>query len=143
MAYLNLIIDLAGLALWLNWLSFRLDPLAKAMPASLAGTLKRAELPGPKRWKFLAALAALLLARVWLLLELSGVANVTPKLRLGFVSLPFRGDLMSHMLVFSILSFSLVLAGFYLWMLLLSAVNYTAAGTDPFDRLVRSSDQMA
>jgi uncharacterized protein YggT (Ycf19 family) len=137
MAWLNLIPDLAALALWLNWLQFRSDPLAKMRPASLAGTLKRAEVAGPKRWKFPVLLAALLLARAWLYVELSGVVNLTLKLQLGFINVPFRADLPLHMVVFSVLSFASVLATFYLWMLLLSAINGSPAAANPVHELVR------
>ncbi len=136
MAWFNLILDLAGLALWLNWLTPP-DPLIKTAPASLAGTLKRTDATRPKRWKFAAALAALLLARAWLWLQLSTVANVTPKLRLGLIPIPFRADLALHMIVFSILSFGVVLGTFYLWMLFLSAVNQGLAESNPFHKLVR------
>jgi hypothetical protein len=137
MAWLNLIPDLAALALWLNWLQLRSDPIAKTGPASLAGTLKRAEIASPKRWKFPVMLAALLLARAWLYLELSAVVNLTPKLRLGFINIPFRSDLPMHMAVFSVLSFAFLLATFYLWMLLLSAINCGPAGANPIQETVR------
>jgi hypothetical protein len=137
MAWLNLIPDLAALALWLNWLQLRSDPLAKTGPASLAGTLRRAEVATPKRWKFPVLLAAVLLARAWLYLELSAVVNLTPKLQLGFINIPFRGDLPLHMMVFSVLSFAFVLAAFYLWMLLLSTVNSGLAGANPVQEMVR------
>ena len=137
MAWLNLIPDLAALALWLNWLQLRSNPPVKTGPASLAGTLKRAEVARPKRWKFPVMLAALLVARTWLCLQLSAVVNLTPKLRLGFINIPFRGDLPLHMMVFSVLSFVFVLGTFYLWMLLLSAVNSGLAGADPVHELVR------
>jgi uncharacterized protein YggT (Ycf19 family) len=136
MAFLNLMFDLAGLALWLNWLTIPLDPLAKTAPASLAGTLKRTDAAGSKRWKFAAALAALLLARAWLWLQLSAIASVTPKLRLGFISIPFRADLAGHMIVFSTLSFGVILGAFYLWMLFLSAVNHGLTDANPFHKLV-------
>jgi hypothetical protein len=136
MALLNLIVDLAGLALWLNWLTIPLDPLAKTTPATLAGTLKRAGATRPKHWKFAAALAVLLLARAWAFVQLSAIASVTPRLRLGFLSIPFRAGLASHMIVFSILSFTFVLATFYLWMLFLSAVNRDLAETNAFHKMV-------
>jgi uncharacterized protein YggT (Ycf19 family) len=137
MAWINLIPDLAALALWLDWLQLRSDPLARTGPASLADTLRRAEVAGPTRWKFPVILAALLLARAWLYLQLSAVVNLTPKLRLGFINIPFRGDLPLHMVVFSLLSFAFVLGAFYLSMLLLSAINGGAAGANPVHELVR------
>ena len=138
MAWLNLIPDLAALLLWLNWLQLRSDPFAKTTPASLAGTLKRAEVASPKRWKFPAMLAALLLARAWLYLQLSSALNLTLKLQLGFINVPFRGDLPLHILVFSALSFASVLATFYLWMLLLSAINSGPAMANLVHEMIRA-----
>ncbi len=43
MALIDFILNLAGLLLWLNWRSVRLDPLGKRTPATLIGTLRRAE----------------------------------------------------------------------------------------------------
>ena len=63
MGLIDFILNLAGMLLWLNWRSIRFDPLARTTPATLAGTLRRAEPPRMKRWHFLAALAALLLLR--------------------------------------------------------------------------------
>jgi uncharacterized protein YggT (Ycf19 family) len=137
MEWLNLIMDLAALVLWLNWRQAGLEPLAVMAPATLAGTLKRTETAAPKRWKFGVALAVLLLARAWLYLQLAGVANLSPRLRLGFVNIPFRANLPLDMLVFSLLSFGFVLAAFYLWMLLLSTIDGGATDSSPVARMVR------
>lgn len=143
MGWLNFVIDFAALVLWLNWQQARLDLLAGTAPATLAGTLKRTERADPKRWKFGVALGALLLARAWLYLQLGGVANLSPRLRLGFINIPFRADVPLHMLVFSLLSFVFVLATFFLWMLLLSATDGGTAGANSVARLVRQQIKWA
>ena len=135
--------DLAALVLWLNWRQAGLEPLAVTAPATLAGTLKRAETAAPKRWKFGVALAVLLLARVWLYLQLGGVSNLSPRLRLGFINIPFRANLPLDMLVFSLLSFGSVLATFYLWMLLLSTVDGGATDSNPVAKMFRLQIQWA
>ena len=43
MGIIDFILNLAGLLLWLNWRALRFDPLGKRTPATLIGTLRRAE----------------------------------------------------------------------------------------------------
>jgi uncharacterized protein YggT (Ycf19 family) len=137
MALLNFILSLAGLALWANWLSGRTDPLVRTPSVSLAGTLKRTRAPSRRRWQHLAGLAALLLVRPWLWLQFSSLVTWTPRIRLGVIVLSFRGGLWSHLLVFSLLSFGAVLAGFYLWLLLFSVLNGRSLDANPLQRLAR------
>ncbi len=120
MALFNLFVNLFGLALWINWLASRHDPLASASAATLAGTLKRARNGTAPRWRYPAGIVVLLLARAWLCLQLSSVVNWTPRLKFILVMLAFRSDFKMHMLVYSFLGFAEILAGFYLWLILLS-----------------------
>jgi len=134
MGLIDFILNLAGLLLWLNWRSIRLDPLGKRTPATLIGTLRRAEPSRFRRWHLLAALGGLLLLRAALYWQIgSGVGWAAGKLNLGVIELSFRSDSFGRILLFSILSFSLILGVFYLWLLLLSIL----AGPEPFHRLVR------
>ena len=137
MALFNLLVNLFGVALWSNWLSSRFDPLVKTSAASLAGTLKRARAAAPKRWPYLAGLAALLLARMWICLQLGSAFNWSPKLKFVFVVLSFRSEFADHMLVFSILSFAEMLAGFYLWLILLSFGDRSTLAENPFTQFVQ------
>jgi uncharacterized protein YggT (Ycf19 family) len=137
MALIDFILNLAALFLWLNWLSIHFDPLARTPAASLVGTLKKADPSGPRRGKFLAGLAALLLIRAWIYCQIITAVSWTPKINLVFTSLPFRGDYFTHMLLFSLLGFLLVLADFYLWLLLLSVANSRVPDDDPLQRVVR------
>ena len=135
MALIDFILNLAGLLLWLNWRSVRLDPLGKRKPATLIGTLRRA---GPRRWRrwhLLAALGGLLLLRAVFYWQIGPAAHWTGTLNLNVITLSFRSDFFARMLWFSIFSFGLTLGVFYLWLLLLSILS----GPEPpsFHRLVR------
>ena len=134
MGIIDFILNLAGLLLWLNWRSLRFDPLGKRTPATLIGTLRRAEPQRLRRWHLLAVLGGLLLLRAVLYWQIgSGVGWAAGKLNLGVIELSFRSDSFGRMLLFSIFSFGLTLGVFYLWLLLLSIL----AGPEPFHRLVR------
>jgi uncharacterized protein YggT (Ycf19 family) len=141
MALIDFILNLAGLLLWLNWRSVRFDPLGKRTPATLIGTLRRAEPRRLRRWHLLTALGGLLLLRAGIYWQIGSAANWAGKLDLGIAALSFSSNLSGpmlsflRMLLFSIFSFGLMLGVFYLWLLLLSIL----AGPEPlpFHRLVR------
>jgi len=133
MSLIDFILNLAGLLLWLNWRSVRLDPLGKRKPATLIGTLRRAEPQRLRRWHLLAALGGLLLLRAVFYWQIGSVAHWTGTLNLSVITLSFRSDFFARMLWFSIFSFGLTLGVFYLWLLLLSIL----AGPEPIHRLVR------
>jgi hypothetical protein len=134
MNIVDFILNLAGLLLWLNWRSLRFDPLGKRTPATLIGTLRRAEPRRLRRWHLLAALGGLLLLRAVLYWQIgSGAGWAAGSLDLGATTLFFRSDSFNRMLFFSIFSFGLTLGVFYLWLLLFSIL----AGPEPFHRLVR------
>ncbi len=133
MALIDFILNLAGLLLWLNWRSVRLDPLGKRTPATLIGTLRRAEPQRWRRWHLLAALGGLLLLRALFYWQIGSAAHWTGTLNLSVITLSFRSDFFARMLWFSIFSFGLTLGVFYLWLLLLSIL----AGPEPIHRLVR------
>jgi uncharacterized protein YggT (Ycf19 family) len=141
MSLIDFILNLAGLLLWLNWRSVRFDPLGKRKPATLIGTLRRAEPKRLRRWHLLAALGGLLLLRAGFYWQIGSAANWAGKLDLGITTLSFPSNLSGpwlsflRMLLFSICSFGLMLGVFYLWLLLLSILS----GPEPpsFHRLVR------
>lgn len=134
MGIIDFILNIAGLLLWLNWRSVRFDPLGKRLPATLIGTLWRAEPRRLRRWHLLAVLGGLLLLRAIFYWQIGSEAGwAAGKLNLGVIELSFRSDSFGRILLFSIFSFSLTLGVFYLWLLLLSIL----AGPEPFHRLVR------
>ncbi len=134
MGIIDFILNLAGLLLWLNWRSLRFDPLGQRTPATLIGTLRRAEPRRLRRWHLPAALGGLLFLRAVLYWQIgSGVGWAAGKLNLGVIELSFRSDHFRHILLFSFFSFGLTLGVFYLWLLLFSILD----GPEPIHRLVR------
>ena len=131
MTVVDLILNLAGLLLWLNWRSLRFDPLAKRTPATLMGTLRPAAPKKLRRWHLLVFLVALLFLRAiiyrWIAPFWIG------KLDLGVVAPTFRSDWFSGILLFSFLSFGLTLEIFYIGLLFLSLL----AGPEPIHSVVK------
>ena len=139
MSLIDFILNLAGLLLWLNWLSLRFDPLAKTAPATLVGTLRRADPAGPKRWQLAAGLvAAAYRARVLLLADRPGVA-LDPSARLVRSSIfPSAAIILGRMLLFSFPQLCLSPWRFFIsgcccfrWS------NPGVPDTDPLQKLVR------
>jgi uncharacterized protein YggT (Ycf19 family) len=137
MGLIDFILDLAGVLLWLGWRSIRFDPLVKTTPATLIGTLRRAEPRRLKGWQLLAGLALLLVLRGVLYQQIGPEADWTPKLDLLFVVLAFRGNLFLPALLFSVLSFLRLLLICYCWLLILVAINRQNAAPDPVLKLLR------
>ncbi len=142
MSLIDFILNLAGLLLWLSWRAVSLDPLARRTPATLTGTLRRAEPRRLKRWHFLAALGALVLVRAWFYGQLGPAVNWTPKLGLGVVTLPFPLAHRGHAfflsaLLFSALSFLRVLVVFHAWLLFFAIVNRGESQLDTVQKLIR------
>lgn len=142
MRLLDLLLNLAGLLLWLNWLSVRFDPLARPQAATLMGTLRRAEPSRLRRGLFLGGLLAVLVVRALFYWQIGAGVDWTPRLSLGAVTVSFplawQTRFFGLMLIFSLLSFLVTLAGFYLWLILLSLLGRGEASDDPFLRLARA-----
>ena len=135
MSWIDFILNLAGLLLWLNWRA--VHRVALPPPgASLLSTLKRAE-PIGSRWLHLAGLGTLLVVRSFFYWQLGSALHWAPGLPLGPVTLAFRSDLFTRMLLFSALSFGATLAVFHLWLLFLSVVNAGMPDANPQQRLLR------
>jgi uncharacterized protein YggT (Ycf19 family) len=137
MGIVDLILNLTGLLLWLAWRAAKADPLGKRRPATLIGTLRRAESRNANsgRWQLPAILAGLILLRAIFYSQIGSVSKPVwaGTLDLGAIELSFRSDAFSRMLLFSIFSFGLTLAIFYLWLLFLSILT----GPEPIHGLVR------
>jgi uncharacterized protein YggT (Ycf19 family) len=141
MSLINFILDIAGLLLWLSWRSIWFDPLRRATPATLVGTVRRAEPPRLKRWHFLAGLFALLFIRTIFYVQIGPAVNWTPKLDLVVVTLAFPLVLRGHVfllsaLLFSVLSFFSVWIIVHFWLIALAIINGPASKPDPFQKLI-------
>jgi uncharacterized protein YggT (Ycf19 family) len=137
MGLIDFILNLAGILLWLSWRSLRFDPLVITSPATLVGTLRRAEPRRLKGWQLLAGLAALLLLRALLYRQIGPAADWTPKLNLFFVVLAFRSDLWLPITSYSVLSFARLLFVCYFWLLALATINRRSAESDPLLKMLR------
>jgi len=137
MTFIDFILNLAGLLLWLKWRSLPFDPFSKRIPATLVGTLRRAAPSHFRRWHLLAGIGLLLVLRAVLYRQIGPAAHWTGKLDLGVVMLSFRSDLFGRMLLFSVFSFGLTLGIFSLWLLLLSLLAGSTAKSGTIHRLVR------
>ena len=135
MGLIDFILNLAGLLLWLSWRSIRFDPLGKRTPATLVGTLRRAEPARLQRWHLLATLGGLLLLRALFYWQIGSASKPVwaGTLNLNVIALSFLSNSFGRMFLFSIFSFGLTLGVFYLWLLLFSILE----GPEPVRRLVR------
>ncbi len=123
MGLIDFILTLASLLLWVNWRTVPLDPLNNATPATLVGTLRRAEPTRWRRWHFLVALLALLGLRAEFYHLLGPALNWTATLNVFTTRLAFRCDVRELMLLYSVLSFGLALGELLLGFLLLTLLG--------------------
>lgn len=133
MGLIDFILNLAGLMLWLNWRAAKADPIGKPKPATLIGTLRRAEPTNPRRWPLPAMLGGLLLLRALFYWQVGSAAGWIGKLDLGATAIFFHSNLFGQMLLYSIFSFARMFGIIYLWLLLLSILH----GPMPTHRLVK------
>src|SRR5277367_3560269 len=137
MGYVDFILNLAGLLLWINWRSTLFDPFEKRTPATLVGALRRAAPTRFRHWHLLAAIGALLVLRALFYWQIGSAAHWSGNLNLGVTTLYFRSDWFDHILLFSVLSFGLTLGMFYLCLLLFSILAGRKATEQHIHRLVR------
>ncbi len=137
MGLVDLILNGAALLLWLHWRALGFVRSTPAARVSLLSTLKKAESAGRGRWIYLTGLLALLILRSFFYSQIGAAVNWMPSLNLVAIHLSFRSDYLSRMFLFSGLSFGLMLAGFYAWLLLLSVANRKAPDSEPWQKLVR------
>lgn len=132
----HLILNLAGLLLWLGWRAK--SPAARFRPTGggLLSTLRPAGAANAARWWFLGGLVTLLLARSFVYWYLGRNTSWSPSVPLGPVTISFRCDRFDRVFWFSLASLGLLLVKFYSWLLFLSVMNNRLEG-DPTHLLVR------
>lgn len=133
MNWVDLILNIAGLLLWLNWRAGKADPLGKRTPATLIGTLRSAAPQKMRRWDVPLVLAALIFLRAVFYWLIGPALRWSGGLNLGIISLSFRSDKFGRILLFSALSFALALGIFYSCILLFSLLK----GPKPVHDFVR------
>ena len=135
MGLIDFILNLAGLLLWLNWRAAKADPLGKSKPATLIGTLRRAEPANASRWHLAAVLGGLLLLRALFYWQIGSALKPVwaGTLDLGVIAPSFVSSSFWRILLFSIFSFARMFGILYLWLVLLSILD----GPMPTHRLVK------
>jgi hypothetical protein len=133
MSWVDFILNLAGILLWLNWRAGKIDPLGKRSPATLVGTLRQAEPSRAGRWNLPVFLGALLFLRAILYWQIGSALRWAGTLNLGVISPAFFSDHFGHALLFSVLSFLVALGILYSCLLLLSLLK----GPKPIQDFVR------
>jgi uncharacterized protein YggT (Ycf19 family) len=133
MNWVDLILNIAGLLLWMNWRAGKADLLGKRTPATLIGTLRSAAPQPMRRWDVPVVLTALIFLRAVLYWLIGPALRWSGILDLGLISLSLRSDRFGRILLFSVLSFVLVLGIFYSWLLVLSLLR----GPKPVHDFVR------
>jgi len=130
MAWIDLVLNLAGVLLWLNW---RAVGVARSMPPPGVSILSNLRSAGPrrtKRWPSLVGLVLLIVLRTPAYQHMGSALSWTAKLDLGVVTLPFSSEFSGRTLLFSVLSFGLALAMFYSWLLFFSILHHRRPDSD-------------
>jgi len=138
MNWVDFILNIAGLLLWLNWRAGKADPLGKRTPATLIGTLRSAAPQKMRRWDVPMVLSVFIFLRAALYWLVGSTLRWVAILNLGVIRIPFRTDEFGRfwffrILLFSFLSFVLTLGIFYSCLLLLSLLK----GPKPIHEFVR------
>ena len=129
MRWIDLILNLVGLAFWLSWRA-SLRPVKTLGAGTLVSNLKPVETPATARWLNPACLAVLLLGRPLLYAQCAGWTESSASWNPGPVTVAFRDDMAGRLTFFSLLSF--------VWALLVWQAALTL-----FSRLARLGDRTA
>lgn len=138
MNLLDVILNLAGLVLWVDWRAGMLASKAPVSVLSLAHSLKRTERAPLRPWLSLGGLLLLLVLRAFLYHSIGSAMNWTALIDLGAITLPFRTDYLGRAMLFSFISFALALGAVYSGLLLIAAVDGAVPPEHPVKRFVRA-----
>ena len=138
MNFIDWLLNIAGIFLWIDWRSGRTGRPQSAL--SITSALRPTGSRSSRGLGSLAALAAILLVRPFFYYSIGPAMNWTASLNFLAISIPWRSDLLGRMFLFSTISFALALGFYYSWLFLLAAVHHpskTAADEEVMHRFVR------
>ena len=138
LGWVHILLNLSGLLLWLKWRELMLQSARRPVGTTLISTLRRAGGAPAHRWAYLAGLLGLLFLRAVGYQQMGPAARWTPTIDMVAIVLPFRCDMLSRMLLFSLINFVVFVAEFYFCLLLLSAANRKISDTDPIQNQIRA-----
>lgn len=137
MTLLNTLLNVVGLLLWTLWRSF------PAASSNLTPGMSRVSLVRPAgttpgwNWGPLLVLLGMLIVRAVFYDSIASSVGWSPTLPLTVIAPALRGDSLTRMLLFSFLSFALMLAAFLFSLLLLSILCRNQPDSDTWPRWVR------
>lgn len=138
LAWLHLLLNIVGLLLWLRWREDALQSRRRGTGGTLLATLKRAGAAERYRWAFPGLLVLLVFLRALGYWSMGTGVLWTPSIDLCALTIPFRSDMFTRMLMFSLVSLILFLMDFYFVLLLLSAANRRIPDTDSWQNQIRA-----
>lgn len=134
---IDVILDLLCLLLWMSWRTASASPKDVPWHRTLLRTLRRAAPKTRLHWGYPVMLGAVLLLRGFFYAQLGTALHWVPQLDFDVLTIPFRSDRLGRMMIFSLLGFSQWLGGFYLWLLLLSALSNRVPEGNSFRHFVQ------
>jgi uncharacterized protein YggT (Ycf19 family) len=136
MSFVDCILNLTALILWLNWRSVSLRSIVPASTVTIATTVRSAGL-SRLRWVYLCATLLLLILRAGIYQGLGPSIRWVPGLDFGPMLVVFRSDQFQKIFLFSFLSFGFTLALFYFSLLVLAIINRGVSDAVPEQRWIR------
>ena len=137
MSAIDFILNIVALLLWIGWNDMGAKESVSMQSHPLMFTLKKTESNRQMRWPILAWLVGLLVGRALFYWYIGSTMGWTGRLDFGAITVPFRSDRLGLMLLFSLLSFAIVLAAWYACLLLLSTINKRGLDSDTTQRFIR------
>ena len=136
MGILNLFLDLAAVSLWLSWRGFGSVPTRR--PAgTLGANLRPVDVRVPRRFVQLAGFLGLVIGRAILYSQLGDGVSWVALWSPGAVTIAFRSDSFSRMLLYSGLSAVSAVILAYSWLIALSGLSNVKKDPDPISRALR------
>ncbi len=132
---INLILNFAGLLLWLRWREKNIRALASRSQILLASALKRTR-PEKPRFVFFGGLLLLLSVRSIFYWQLGDSLRWIPAVKFGILPLSFRSDFFWRIFAFSFCSFGETLGLFFLTLLFFSIVNEAEMETNVVQKFI-------
>lgn len=135
MNYLDAILNLAIVLLWLQWRSARTaqTPLPLKSLLSLLQPTEKSH-AGPRS---LLILGAVLMLRAFFYWQIGAPLGWRATLRLGTTTILFRSDFLGSMLLYSVAAAVHAILVAFLWLALLNVLHRRAAPDDPFPKWIR------
>ena len=123
MKWLDWVLNIAALLIWLNWRMYRMSIRAANPQHSLLVPVKTPPASKLRTWLSLLSIPLLLIIRAGLYRQLGSAINWTAQLNLHVVVLPFHSEFGPRMVLYSVLSFGWFFTKFYIWLIVISVLN--------------------